>query len=101
MLKGIVSMIALMAAVLLLAPLGAMAQDPITEASGFWSSLATWVLANGPFLFTVATSLIGVFALVATRTPNTSDDKIVDVIYKLINFFGANLGKAKNDPSVK
>ena len=41
---------------------------------------------------------VGLFALIATKTPNTSDDKIVDGIWKVVNFLGANLGRAKNAP---
>ena len=39
---------------------------------------------------------VGVFALVASKTANKSDDKIVDMILKVINFLGANFDKAKN-----
>jgi len=45
----------------------------------------------------IATQVIGVAALLASFTPNTSDNAIVDAILKVINFFGANFGKAKND----
>jgi len=44
-----------------------------------------------------ALAAIGFFALVSTLTPNTTDNKIVDVMLKAINIFGANFGKAKND----
>jgi hypothetical protein len=40
--------------------------------------------------------LIGVFAVVATMTPNENDNKVADWLLKVINIFGANLGKAKN-----
>jgi len=39
---------------------------------------------------------IGFFALVATTTPNKSDDKIVQMFYDAVNFLGANIGKAAN-----
>ena len=35
-------------------------------------------------------------ALVATLTPNTSDNKAVDFVLNIINMLGANLGKSKN-----
>lgn len=50
------------------------------------------VIAIIPVLVTV----IGAAAIIATVTPNKSDDKIVQVILDIINFLGANLGKAKN-----
>ena len=43
--------------------------------------------------------VIGSFAAVATLTPNKVDDKILQGILDVVNFLGANLGKAKNDPS--
>jgi len=46
----------------------------------------------------VVLAAIGLFALIATKTPNTSDDKIVQQILDVVNFFGGNFGKAKNTP---
>ena len=43
------------------------------------------------------TSIVGSFAIIATATPNTTDNKIADFLLKIINFFGANFGKAKNE----
>ena len=47
----------------------------------------------------LALTVVGAFAVIATQTPNKTDNKIADILLQLINFFGANLGKAKNDPS--
>lgn len=44
----------------------------------------------------IALAFVGAFALIATKTPNKTDDRILQVILDIINFFGANLGKAKN-----
>jgi len=44
----------------------------------------------------VILSTVGVFALVATKTPNKVDNKIAQVLMDLINFLGANVDKAKN-----
>lgn len=44
----------------------------------------------------VITSFIGSFALLSTLTPNKSDDKIVEALLKLVNFFAGNFGKSKN-----
>ena len=55
-----------------------------------------WIVANGTEILGAATSLIGAFAVIATMTPNTVDNKIAGVLLKAINFFGANFGKAKN-----
>jgi hypothetical protein len=53
----------------------------------------------GPWL-DVITSIVGTFALIATRTANTSDDKIADILVKIIHFLGGNFGKAKNAGAV-
>jgi len=47
----------------------------------------------------VLLSVVGAFALIATKTPNKTDDRILQVILDIVNFLGANLGKAKNDPA--
>lgn len=44
----------------------------------------------------VATSVVGTFALIASVTPTKSDDAVVAVLSKVINFLGANFGRAKN-----
>ena len=54
------------------------------------------IFANLPAYLEIITQAIGVFALVATLTPNTSDNSIVDFLLKLVNFGGANIGKSKN-----
>jgi hypothetical protein len=49
--------------------------------------------------YPVIASVIGTFALIATLTPNKVDNKIAQVLMEVVNFLGANLGKAKNDPN--
>lgn len=44
-------------------------------------------------------TIVGSFALIATATPNKTDDKIVQFLLDLVNFLGGNFGKAKNDPT--
>lgn len=38
------------------------------------------------------------FSVIATMTPNEHDNKALEVLYRIINIFGFNFGKAKNDP---
>ena len=45
----------------------------------------------------VALAAVGVFALIAVKTPNQTDDKFVQFLLDAINFLGANFGKAKNE----
>ena len=49
----------------------------------------------------VGCSFVGFFALLATQTPNKVDDRIAQVFVDIVNFLGANLNRAKNDPTVK
>ena len=44
----------------------------------------------------IATSVVGIFAVVAAVTPTKRDDKIVGKIMKFIDVLGANFGAAKN-----
>ena len=55
-----------------------------------------WITSNWGNLYSVITQVVGVAALVATLTPNTSDNKAVDFVLNIINMLGANVGKSKN-----
>jgi hypothetical protein len=55
-----------------------------------------WITSNWGNLYSIITQVVGVAALVATLTPNTSDNKAVDFVLNIINMLGANLGKSKN-----
>ena len=52
----------------------------------------SFVLEHWDQLFEV----IGVAAVIATMTPNSSDDKIVSWVLAAINAAGANFGKSRN-----
>lgn len=58
--------------------------------------LVEYVSGNWAVILEIVLGLVGVFALVATLTPNKSDDKIVQYVLDLVNFLGANVGKSKN-----
>jgi hypothetical protein len=55
-----------------------------------------WFTTNWEGLLAILTQVVGVAALVATLTPNTSDNKAVDFVLNIINMLGANVGKSKN-----
>ena len=59
--------------------------------------LMTYIMSNWQAWFEVATSIIGSAAIIATLTPNKSDDRIVQWLLDIVNFVGANVGKAKNN----
>jgi len=60
------------------------------------TELVTWVTENFSSLITIGTNFIGAFAIIASMTPNTSDNTIVDALYSLVNLFGFNIGNAAN-----
>lgn len=64
--------------------------------SGFFGNL----VENAGFYFTIASSVVGTFAMIATVTPNKTDDKVAQLILDVINFLAGNFGKAVNHPKV-
>ena len=55
---------------------------------------------NALTIFKIVTSVVGSFALIATLTKNTTDDRIAQVILDVVNFLGGNIGNAANAPDV-
>ena len=60
------------------------------------SEMISFLSENYMELITAVGSIVGGFAILASMTPNKSDDKIVQKALNVINFIGANFGKAKN-----
>ena len=54
------------------------------------------IIAQIQVYLPVVTSFVGSFALIATLTPNKTDDRILQWVLDIVNFLGANIGKAKN-----
>jgi len=61
------------------------------------SELVSFVGDNYVSILSAVASIVGGFAVIASLTPNKSDDRIVQMILDVVNFLGANFGKAKND----
>jgi|TARA_R110000744_G_C19244497_1_gene549600 hypothetical protein len=55
-----------------------------------------YIQNNWEQILTGVTSIVGGFSILATLTPNKSDNQIVDSIMQMINLLGANVGKSKN-----
>jgi hypothetical protein len=55
-----------------------------------------FVMENWEQIFTALTSIVGAFAVLASFTPNQTDNAVVDKVMGFINFMGANFGNAKN-----
>jgi|TARA_R100000656_G_C3884389_1_gene115177 hypothetical protein len=61
------------------------------------SEVISFVGGNYLVILSSVSSIVGGFAVLASLTPNKSDDRIVQIILDVVNFIGANFGKAKND----
>ena len=55
-----------------------------------------WIIANWQQITQIVVSVVGVAAIVASMTPNSSDNKAVDFILNIVNAIGGNVGNAKN-----
>lgn len=55
-----------------------------------------WITANGDVLVQMVLSVVGFFSLIATLTKNESDNKVADVLLKIINALAGNFGRSKN-----
>lgn len=53
-------------------------------------------LTNPEGLGQIIVGIVGVFALISTVTPNNVDNRILQFVMDLVNFLGANIGKAAN-----
>ena len=60
------------------------------------ADLFTSLSGNLPQYLEILTQVVGTFALIATLTPNTSDNTIADFLAKAVNFLAGNFGKSKN-----
>ena len=60
------------------------------------SGVISYVMENYIQMLTAIGGIVGGFAVIASMTPNKSDDRIVQMILDMVNFIGANFGKAKN-----
>jgi len=60
------------------------------------SGVISYVMENYMQMLTAVGGIVGGFAVIASMTPNKSDDRIVQMILDMVNFLGANFGKAKN-----
>ena len=54
------------------------------------------VMENWEQVLMGVSSIVGGFSVLATMTPNSADNKVVDMVMRVVNFLGANVGKAKN-----
>ena len=61
------------------------------------SEVISLITSNYVAILSAVASIVGGFAVLASLTPNKSDDRIVQIILDIVNFLGANIGKAKND----
>ena len=56
-----------------------------------------WLISNDENVFELILKAIGFFSIIASMTPNETDNKIADFMMKAINMFGFNFGRARNE----
>ena len=61
------------------------------------SDIMSVITSNYVAILSAVASIVGGFAVIASLTPNKSDDRIVQMILDVVNFLGANFGKASNN----
>lgn len=60
------------------------------------TEVLTWVIANKETLIQIVTGLVTAASLIATLTPNKSDNAWVARASKVISWLALNVGKAKS-----
>jgi|TARA_R100001463_G_scaffold20240_3_gene49373 type IV secretory pathway VirB2 component (pilin) len=61
------------------------------------SDIISTITGNYVGIISAVASIVGGFAVIASITPNKSDDRIVQILLDIVNFLGANFGKASNN----
>ena len=56
------------------------------------SEMVSYVMENYMQMLSAVGGIGGGFAVIASMTPNKSDDRIVQMILDVVNFLGANFG---------
>jgi len=60
------------------------------------TDLITWLSDNSGEVIGILTGIVTVASLVATMTPNESDNKWVARVSKVVSWLALNIGKAKS-----
>ena len=55
-----------------------------------------FLIENASDLIEISLEIAGAFAIIASMTPNETDNKIADYLLKAINVIGFNVGNARN-----
>ena len=55
-----------------------------------------FLIENASDLIEIALEIAGAFAIIASMTPNETDNKIADYFLKAINVIGFNVGNSRN-----
>jgi hypothetical protein len=55
-----------------------------------------WISTNIGAVFQILTGLVGIAAVIATMTPNESDNTVIQKLLDIVNLLGANVGNARN-----
>lgn len=56
-----------------------------------------WFTENKESLIAILTGIVTVASIIATMTPNDSDNRIVAKVNKVVSWLALNVGKAKSE----
>jgi len=62
------------------------------------TDIISWITAHLGQIVAILTGLVTVASAIAALTPTPKDDHIVGKVYKFIDWFALNVGKAKDKP---
>lgn len=58
--------------------------------------MITWILTHQLDILHAVTATIAAFAAIAALTPTPKDDTLAGKLYKIVDWFALNVGKAKD-----
>tara|TARA_R100001163_G_C4971520_1_gene131231 strand:+ start:257 stop:442 length:186 start_codon:yes stop_codon:yes gene_type:complete len=59
--------------------------------------IVSYVMQNWSLITDVVLKVVGAFAVVASMTPNDTDNRAAQMLADLVNLLGFNVGKARNE----
>lgn len=68
------------------------------ETANVTVSIVEWISQNMGGILVAITAVISAASAIAALTPTPKDDAFVGKLYRLVDFFALNVGKAKDKP---
>ena len=59
--------------------------------------IVSYVMRNWSLITDVVLKVVGAFAVIASMTPNDTDNRAAQMLADFVNLLGFNVGKARNE----